>query len=481
MLKSIKKNYIYNLFYQSLLVLAPLITTPYISRVLGADGVGTASFVESIASYFTLFATLGTITFGQREISYTRDDKYKSSIVFYNVFVFKFIVSIIVLLTYLFLCITVFKSSIYYIFAINILAVTFDITWFFQGLESFSLIATRNSFFRILSIIFIFVFVKSEMDINLYCLSLTKLTFFTLLSNISLVPNLIKEIVPVNKNEIHPFKDVKTIISLFLPTIAIQIYTVLDKTMIGLITKDAAENGYYEQSIKISKFLLFIVTALSAVVIPRIGYYYNKGDDESLKKLLYKSYRFTMFLALPMTFGLFAVSNNIVPWFLGEGFDKAKFLIKILSFLLIAIGLSNVTGLQYMVPTKKQKLLTISLFIGAIFNFILNLIMIRYFKSVGAAIASIMAETIITISQFYLVRTEISFVNVFRETFRYIISAVIMFAVVSIVSTSLASSVINSLIMVICGGLIYIVSLVICRDKLLLEVFSTINNAIKNL
>lgn len=478
MLKSIKKNYIYNLFYQSLLVLAPLITTPYISRVLGADGVGTASFVESIASYFTLFATLGTITFGQREISYTRDDKYKSSIVFYNVFVFKFIVSIIVLLTYLFLCITVFKSSIYYIFAINILAVTFDITWFFQGLESFSLIATRNSFFRILSIIFIFVFVKSERDINLYCLSLT---FFTLLSNISLVPNLIKEIVPVNKNEIHPFKDVKTIISLFLPTIAIQIYTVLDKTMIGLITKDAAENGYYEQSIKISKFLLFIVTALSAVVIPRIGYYYNKGDDESLKKLLYKSYRFTMFLALPMTFGLFAVSNNIVPWFLGEGFDKAKFLIKILSFLLIAIGLSNVTGLQYMVPTKKQKLLTISLFIGAIFNFILNLIMIRYFKSVGAAIASIMAETIITISQFYLVRTEISFVNVFRETFRYIISAVIMFAVVSIVSTSLASSVINSLIMVICGGLIYIVSLVICRDKLLLEVFSTINNAIKNL
>lgn len=478
MANSIKKNYIYNLVYQTLLVIAPLITTPYVSRVLGADGVGTASFVESIASYFVLFAALGAITFGQREISYTRDDKYQRSIVFYNVFTFKLIVSLTVLLVYLLLCVTILKSSIYFIFAINILAVTFDITWFFQGIESFSLIATRNSFFRILSIIFIFVFVKSERDINLYCLSLT---FFTLLSNISLAPNLIKEIVPVNKNEIHPFKDVKTIISLFLPTIAIQIYTVLDKTMIGLITKDAAENGYYEQSIKISRFLLFIVTALSAVVIPRIGYYYNKNDNESLKKLIYKSYRFTMFLAIPMTLGLFAISDNVVPWFLGVGFDKAKILIKILSFLLIAIGLSNVTGLQYMVPTKKQRLLTISLFIGALINFILNLILIRYFKSVGAAIASIMAETIITISQFYLVRTEISFVNVFRETFRYIISAVIMFAVVSIVSTSLASSVINSLIMVICGGLIYIVSLAICRDKLLLEVFSTINNMIKSL
>lgn len=478
MANSIKKNYIYNLVYQTLLVIAPLITTPYISRVLGADGVGTASFVESIASYFTLFAALGAITFGQREISYTRDDKYQRSIVFYNVFTFKLIVSLTVLLVYLLLCFTIFKLSIYFIFAINILEVTFDITWFFQGLEKFRLIATRNSFFRVLSIVFLFTFVKSKENINLYCLSLT---FFTLLSNLSLIPNLIKELVPVDKNDIHPFKDVRTIISLFLPTIAIQIYTVLDKTMIGLITKDAAENGYYEQSIKISKFLLFIVTALSAVVIPRIGYYYNKNDNNSLKKLIYKSYRFTMFLAIPMTLGLFAISDNVVPWFLGAGFDKAKVLIKILSFLLIAIGLSNVTGLQYMVPTKKQRLLTISLFIGALINFILNLILIRYFKSVGAAIASIMAETIITISQFYLVRTEISFVNIFRETFRYIISAVIMFVVVSIVSTSLAPSIINSLIMVICGGLIYIVSLAICRDKLLLEVFNTINNTIKSL
>lgn len=478
MANSIKKNYIYNLVYQTLLVIAPLITTPYVSRVLGANGVGTASFVESVASYFTLFAALGAITFGQREISYTRDDKYQRSIVFYNVFTFKLIVSLTVLLVYLLLCFTVFKSSIYFIFAINILAVTFDITWFFQGLENFRLIATRNSFLRILSIIFIFTFVKSKEDINLYCLYLT---FFTLFSNLSLIPNLIKELVPVDKSAIHPFKDVRTIISLFLPTIAIQIYTVLDKTMIGLITKEAAENGYYEQSIKISRFLLFIVTALSAVVIPRIGYYYNKNDNESLKKLIYKSYRFTMFLAIPMTLGLFAISDNIVPWFLGAGFDKAKVLIKILSFLLIAIGLSNVTGLQYMVPTKKQRLLTISLFIGALINFILNLILIRYFKSVGAAIASIMAETIITISQFYLVRTEISFVNVFRETFRYIISAMIMFVVVTIVSTSLVPSIINSLLMVICGGLIYIVSLAICRDKLLLEVFSTINNTIKSL
>lgn len=473
MANSIKKNYIYNLVYQTLLVIAPLITTPYISRVLGADGVGTASFVESIASYFTLFAALGAITFGQREISYTRDDKYQRSIVFYNVFTFKLIVSLIVLLVYLLLCFTIFKSSIYFIFAINILAVTFDITWFFQGLENFRLIATRNSFFRILSVIFIFIFVKSEGDINLYCLSLT---FFTLLSNLSLIPNLIKELVPVDKNDIHPFKDVRTIISLFLPTIAIQIYTVLDKTMIGLITKDAAENGYYEQSIKISRFLLFIVTALSAVVIPRIGYYYNKNDNESLKKLIYKSYRFTMFLAIPMTFGLFAISDNVVPWFLGAGFDKAKVLIKILSFLLIAIGLSNVTGLQYMVPTKKQSLLTISLCIGAIINFLLNLIFIRHFKSIGAAIASIIAETAITIAQFCLVRNEISFAKILKESFGYILSAAIMFIGVCVLSVNLSSNVLNSLLLAGSGVLLYMVVLLVCRDSLLFEIIGFIAN-----
>ena len=469
MANSIKKNYIYNLAYQTLLVIAPLITTPYISRTLYADGVGTASFVESIASYFTLFAALGAITFGQREISYTRDDKYLRSIVFYNVFTFKLIVSLIVLLVYLLLCVAIFKSSIYFIFAINILAVTFDITWFFQGLENFRLIATRSSFFRILSIIFIFTFVKSKEDINLYCLSLT---FFTLLSNLSLIPNLIKELVPIDKSDIQPFKDVMTIISLFLPTIAIQIYTVLDKTMIGLITKDAAENGYYEQSIKISKFLLFIVTALSAVVTPRIGYYYNKNDDESLKKLVYKSYRFTMFLAIPMAFGLFAISGNVVPWFLGSGFDKAKVLIKILSFLLVAIGLSNVTGLQYMVPTKQQGLLTISLFIGALINLVLNLILIRYFKSVGAAIASIVAETIITISQFYMVRKDVSFVKVFRESFKYIIATIIMFIAVSLISVRLEPTIVSSLVTAVIGVLIYVVILAICRDELLFEILA---------
>ena len=476
MTNSIKKNYIYNLFYQTLLVIAPLITTPYISRVLGADGVGTASFVESIASYFTLFAALGAITFGQREISYTRDDKYQRSVVFYDVFIFKFIVSIFVLFIYLLLCITIFKSSIYYIFAVNILAVTFDITWFFQGLENFRLIAIRNSIFRILSIIFIFTFVKSKSDINLYCLSLT---FFTLLSNVSLIPNLIKELTPVDKNGIHPFKDVKTIISLFLPTIAIQIYTVLDKTMIGLITHDAAENGYYEQSIKISKFLLFIVTALSAVVIPRIGYYYNKGDNESLKKLIYKSYRFTMFLAIPMAFGLFAISCSVVPWFLGAGFDKAKVLIKVLSFLLIVIGLSNVTGLQYMVPTKKQRLLTISLFVGAIINFTLNLVLIRYFKSIGAAVASIVAETAITIAQFYMVRKDISFVRVLKESFKYIIAAIMMFIVVSFMSVKLEPTITNSLVMAAGGALIYVIALAICRDGLLFEAKSVFVNVLE--
>ena len=153
MSKSIKKNYIYNLIYQVLIVITPLITTPYISRVFGASGVGRVSFVESVASYFVLFASLGATTFGQREISYCRDNAKKRTIVFYNVFIFKFFIALAALIVYILLSIFVFKSIIYLVFMINIISVLVDITWFFQGLEEFSLIVIRNIIFKILSII----------------------------------------------------------------------------------------------------------------------------------------------------------------------------------------------------------------------------------------------------------------------------------------------------------------------------------------
>ena len=285
------------------------------------------------------------------------------------------------------------------------------------------------------------------------------------------MPYLKNRIKIVGFHSIKLFSSFKTVLSLFLPTIAIQIYTVFDKTMIGVITQNPFENGYYEQSSKIIKLLIVFVTSVGTVVAPRIGYYYNKNDDISLKNLLYKSYRFVLMIAIPMTLGLLAISSNVIPWFLGNEFNKSIILTQILAFLMIFIGISNVTGLQYMVPVGKQSLLTISVVCGAIINFCLNIFLINLYKSIGAAIASIIAELFIALIQLYFVRSEISILRIFSESYKYIIAGIIMLIVMNtIVVKKFTPSILNSIILSIIGDIIYFSSLIVLKDKLIIKV-----------
>lgn len=173
----------------------------------------------------------------------------------------------------------------------------------------------------------------------------------------------------------------KVVWSLFIPAIAIQVYTVLDKTMIGFIADSAFENRYYEQAIKISKMLLSLVTALGAVMAPRIGYLFENGSKKEIQMYMYRGYRFVWFMGIPMCFGIILIAGNFVPWFFGSGYDKVVPLLQILSLLIPVIGISNVTGAQYLIPTKKQRIFTFSVVAGAVINFCLNMVLIYLFQS----------------------------------------------------------------------------------------------------
>lgn len=465
-MSSIKKNYLYNVLYQALLVLAPIITIPYLSRVLGASGIGTVSFAESIVSYFVLFANLGINTYGQREISYAQDDAKRRSTVFYNVFISKTLITLIILIIYIIFYFAIINSLIYLIFSVQILSVIFDITWFFQGMEEFKKIVIRNAVVKLLSVLYIFNFVKSSNGILVYCIGVV---IFPLIGYLSFWPGVFSYLDKVNLKLISFQSVIQESFTLFLPTIAIQIYTVFDKTMIGLITKDTLENGYYEQSIRISRTLLLIITALSTVVIPRIGYFFDKNDHKYVKEILYKSYRFVLMLSIPMCLGLLFVANNFVPWFLGNGFDKSVILVKIMSFLIIFIGLSNITGMLYFMPTKQQYKLTISVCIGAAINFILNCILIPSYKSIGAAVASVVAEAIITIVQFVLAKDYISFSRILKESYKYIVSGLIMFIILSIFMKGVTPSIQNTLLIAFTGVFCYFVILLLLKDEFLLN------------
>ena len=461
--KSIKRNYIFNLAYQILTLITPIITAPYLSRVLRPDGVGKVSFVESIVSYFSLIANMGISTYGQREISYVQDNLEKRSEVFWNTKLLGFFTSGITILIYIFYAIFQTEDTvIYLILTLNLVANFFDIIWLFQGMEDFAKTVIRNAFFKIVQIIYIFIFVRSKEDLVLYVLGLG---FFTVLGNISLWLYLPQYVTRISLFRLRPFKNFKVVWSLFVPTVAIQIYTVLDKTMIGIITDSSYENGYYEQALKISKTLLSLVTALGTVMVPRIGYLFEKGSKEDIQRYMYRGYRFVWFLGIPMCFGIIMVAGNFIPWFLGSGYDKVIPLLQILSLLILAIGISNVTGIQYLIPTKKQNVFTMTVVVGAITNFSLNMVLIYYFKSIGAAIASVMAESVIAIIQLLIVRKELSPGQVMKEGMHYYIAGLLMLLTLNPIAHLLPPSIVSSLIIILCGVSVYFIVLLIEKDE----------------
>lgn len=464
--KSIKKNYAYNLCYQILTMITPLITAPYLARVLGADGIGTISYTDSVAAYFVLLATMGISTYGQREISYVQDNVKERSLIFWNTKVLEIITSAVSLGAFVVFSLFQANKTIYLIFSFNILAVLADVTWFFQGMEEFGKTVLRNIAVKLIGIIYIFLFVKTPEDIAIYAFGIC---FFAFIANVSLWFYLPKYTDKIHFCDLHPFKDFKTVLSLFIPTVAIQVYTVLDKTMIGLITKDSFENGYYEQAIKISKMALMFVISLGTVMIPRIGFHYEQKQHDEVKRLMYRAYRFVWFLGIPLCLGLIGVASNFVPWFFGPGYEKVIVLLRILALLILAIGINNVTGMQYLIPTKKQNTFTLTVIIGAVVNFALNAILIYFLQSIGAALASVAAETTIAVIQIVIVRKELNPLIILRESINYLFAGTIMFFGLWKASGCFEPSVLNTLLLVIIGSCIYFGTLLIIRDKFLIS------------
>lgn len=471
---NVVKNYIYNVSYQLLAIILPLITTPYISRVLGAEAIGIYSYTLSITTYFVLFGSLGIALYGQREIAFVQDDKKQRSKIFFEIIIMRFItLTISMVMFYLFFCYSGQYATYYKILLLEIIASAIDISWFFRGIEDFKKTVIRNMLIKVISVICIFVFIKSPNDLykyfGIYVLS-------NAIGNASMWLYLFKLIEKVQLKELKIFRHFKPTVVLFIPQIATQIYTVLDKTMIGAMVTDKSEVGYYEQSQKIVKVLLTIATSLGTVMLPRIANTFAKGDSKKIKEYMNNSFHFVLFLVVPIMFGILAISDKFVPIFFGSGYDKVIILINIMSVILIAIGLSNVIGTQYLLPTKQQKKYTISVISGAIVNGILNFILIRDFYSVGASIATVIAEFTVTGVQVFLVREQINIFDIIKISKNYFIAGIGMFVVIFILGNFINDNMISICVQVLMGILIYFGLLFILRDKLIFEVLRKINN-----
>lgn len=465
MATSIKKNYIFNVSYQIFAIIAPLITTPYISRVLHADGIGEYSFGDSIVTYFVLFAAMGTVKYGQREVAYNQNDRKGRSVVFWNIVALRLAGAVVVMVPYLVFANMQPNKTLYFILSMNIVSVVFDISWLYQGVENFKTVTVRNFVVKIVSIILIFMLVKTENDVDIYA---AVLCGSLLVGNILMWFRLRNNVDAPRLCELHPFHDFKSVFELFVPAIAISIYTVLDKTMIGVITGSSDANGYYDQAMKISHMALSFLLAMGTVMASRVGHYYAEGDDRSLKEGMYRSYRFVWLVGFPLCFGIVGIASNLVPWFFGPGFSEVVPLLWVTSFLVLVVGVNNATGVQFLIPTKRQNLFTLSVIIGAVTNFTLNIILIPFFSALGAAVASVVAEGTIAVFQLIRVRHELSYKRIIGFSWRYALSGFAMLASLLTVSYFLSPSPFATTALIIMGSAIYSLMLWILKDDFFL-------------
>lgn len=473
-MSDIKKNFIYNIVYQILIMIIPLITMPYVSRVLGSTGIGTYSYTYSIVYYFMMFAMLGFNNYGNRSIAKVRDNKENLSKTFKEIYCMQIITSFLMIILY-FLYLIIFDvkyKEIALIQSIYIISCLFDINWFFFGIEKFKLTVTRNTIIKILSLLFIFLFVKSKNDVWIYTLILSGCI---LLSQLSLWPFVSKYVTNVDINFKDVFQHFKPCLKLFLPVIAVAIYKVMDKTMLGWFS-NISEVGFYENAEKIINVPNAIISALGTVMLPRMSNLYAKNKNEESKKVIDKSIKLMMFLAFAMTFGLICVSKNFSILFFGQDFAKSGIIINLLSITVLFLSWGNVLRTQYLIPKEYDKIYIESAFLGAMVNLVFNLIFIPKYASIGACIGTIFAELSVVLFQTISIKKELPIKKYIKDIIPLFVSSLIMFIIIYLLNFVKINDIIRIVIQVILGCLIYYVlnyryvNNLINIDKLILKI-----------
>ena len=436
-------------------MVVPLITTPYVSRILGSDNIGIYSFYFSIAHYFSLFVLLGLNNYGNRTVASTRDDKEKLSINFINIYAFQVACGIIASIFYLFYAVKVAENStIALIFYLYLLGSVFDVNWFFFGMEKFKLTVVRNSIIKITSTIFIFALVKDKGNVDKYCL-IFSLSY--LISQLCLWPYIFKEIIFRLPTYSEIKKHIKPNLVLFLTVLLVSLFKIMDKIMLG-ICSNYDEVGYYESSEKVISFPIALITALGTVMLPRTTNLMSNNKEEQAKKYIDISIVFAIFVSSSLCFGIMGVSKEFVPLFYGKGYERCVGVFISLLPSTLFLAFANVIRTQYLLPKKMDKSYIISAGLGATVNILINLMLIPKFGSVGAAIGTLFAEFTVCAWQSYSVHKNLPIITYIKKSTPFILSGITMFVVIYNIVIPLDSVFHQLLFKIGLGVIVYIAS-----------------------
>lgn len=452
-MNKLKKNLIFNITYQILILFLPLITSSYLARIVGADGIGRYSYAYSIALYFTYFTVLGLQKYGNRVIASVQKSKEGRSRAFWELYTMQVLCFIICIVAYiLYSFIVAGDRSVALIQTVFVFSSLFDINWFFFGMEMFDKTVIRNTIVKLSTTAFIFLVVRSQNDVEKYTLIMA---LGYLVSQLALWPYLRKYIVFVKVRWIDVRKHLIPNLTMFLPVIAVSVYKIMDKIMLGMMSTKAVV-GYYENAEKIINVPIAVVTALGTVMLPRVSALVSENKDQEVARFRDSAIMIVTAFTVAACFGIIGVADTLSIWMWGEEFVYSGTVMKYLATTLVFLGAGNVIRTQFLIPYKYDKIYVISAFLGAIVNVIVNALLIPRYEAVGAAIGTICAEAVVCIYQLFMIRKNLPLLKYGRDTLLFCIGGFVMLIAINLLP-QFESMLLSIIVMILVGAAIYLI------------------------
>ena len=465
--KSLRLNFALNTSRTVLNLLIPLVIFPYVSRVLGPGGTGKVEFANSIVSYFVLFTALGIPTYGIRETARVRDDDIRRSATVWELTLILLCTAAVGYIAYglMVLRVPALRAQwlLFCIVAPNIALSDFSFEWFYQGIENQTYITVRYIMTKVLQVLSVFLLIKQESHYLRYAAIYVGMNSISALFNIV---HLRKYIRRVPRSDIHPARHIKSIVIIFGSIVATSIYMHLDVTMLGFFCGDATV-GIYAAANRLVRIVISLVTALSAVVVPRLENCLVNGDEENYRRYLNLSLHYILMISIPCCLGLVALAPDIIAIFAGSQYAVSVLTIRLLSPIVIIVGLAYFTGLQVLYPHRQEWKYTVSVSVAAVANAIFNALMIPRLAQDGAALGTVLAECVGLILQLCFARAYLRETDLFSlNTLRYVAAGAVMYLAVRSVPYSGGNIALHCAMGVAVAVLVYGALLLLLREPL---------------
>lgn len=476
MAQSVKVNYILNLINTGTQMLFPLITFPYVCRVIEADGIGQINFFQSIISYISLFTCLGIPMYAIREIARDRSDVVQMNRTAMEILFLHSMLTLVGYAIVAILCLTVPQIQVniplFLILSLTIFFTAIGCEWFYQGIEDFKYITIRGLIIKTVSVVLLFIFVKSKTDLLYYgCYTV----FGVLGGNIFNFFRLRKYIHRENIifSELHITRHIKPVLKVFSFSVVTSIYLQLNTVLLGFL-KNALAVGYFAAATKVMQMLLTMSACLGSVMMPRASHLIAENKEDEFNRLIQKSYDFTLAIALPMTIGLIFCAPSLITALCGVKFEHSILPSQIIAPIILMVAISNVFGIQVLFPKGKINIVTLCCGIGAVADLILNLCLIPFFSYIGTSIAYLGAEVATTVSMYFIGRKYIPIIYFKKSHLTYALGCIVMAFVLYGISLLQLPTLTILLLQGCCGVLAYFIILCICKDEMLVQILSRI-------